>query len=55
MKLEPRPVSLHTLIAPPINWTRPNEMLSPRPVPPKRRVVLASACVKGVNNRDWLC
>ena len=51
MKVEPLPGSLCTAISPPMSFTRWLDMDSPSPVPPKLRVVEASACVKGVNSR----
>ena len=38
---------LSTTICPPMSRTSWSEMAIPRPVPPKRRVVLASSCSKG--------
>lgn len=42
-KVEPRPGSLSTETSPPIRSAKWREMARPRPVPPKRRVVEASA------------
>ena len=42
----PRPTTLSTQIRPPICSTSWREIASPSPVPPKRRVVEASACAK---------
>ena len=42
----PRPGSLSTHRHPPIIFTSRSEMVSPRPVPPYRRVVEPSACEK---------
>ena len=47
----PTPNSLLRLTSPPIRSTSWRTMDRPSPVPPKRRVVEASACVKGVNRR----
>ena len=46
----PRPGSLSTPIAPPMASQRRLEIASPRPVPPYRRVVEASACENGWNS-----
>ena len=46
-KVEPLPSWLSRPISPPIISTRRLQMLSPRPVPPKRRVVEPSTWVKG--------
>ena len=45
-KVDPTPISLSTPISPPIIWTSCFAMLRPRPVPPNRLVVDASACEK---------
>ncbi len=46
----PTPRSLSTVISPPSRCARSRLMLSPSPVPPNRRVVDASACLKGANS-----
>jgi hypothetical protein len=43
----PRPASLSIAIRPPIKATSRDEIVRPRPVPPKRRVVEPSACENG--------
>ena len=48
----PLPTSLSTQIRPPIISTRLLQMESPRPVPPKRRVMEASAWAKGWKSRS---
>ncbi len=48
----PRPSSLSTPTAPPINCTSSRAIDRPRPVPPKRRVVDPSACSNGLNRRS---
>jgi hypothetical protein len=48
---EPSPTRLSTPIWPPINSTSRLQIASPRPVPPKRLVVEASACEKRSNRR----
>ena len=45
----PTPGSLSTAMRPPINSTRCLTIESPRPVPPKRRVMESSAWTKGLN------
>ena len=45
-KVLPLPGSLSTQIRPCIMATRRDEIVNPRPVPPNRRVVELSACVK---------
>jgi hypothetical protein len=50
--VEPSPTRLVTPICPPINSTRRLQIARPRPVPPKRRVVDASACTKRSNKRS---
>ena len=49
--VEPFSGTLSTHILPPINSTSRLLMASPRPVPPKRRVVEASAWLKDLNRR----
>ena len=49
----PRPSSLSTVRAPPINATRRWLSTSPRPVPPKRRAIEPSAWVNGEKSRSW--
>jgi len=44
LKAAARLSSLSSQMRPPINAMSREEMVSPRPVPPKRRVVEASAC-----------
>ena len=51
-KLLPTPGVLVTTISPPMALTSWDEIDSPRPVPPKRRVVELSACSKGRNRRS---
>ncbi len=46
-KVDPRPSVLSTPISPPMSSTSRLEMDNPRPVPPNRRAVEPSACVKG--------
>ena len=53
-KVEPTPGSLATPISPPMSCTRRRQMDRPRPVPPNRRVVEASACVNASNNTSSL-
>ena len=50
-KVLPTPAALDTEIVPPICWVSPRAMARPSPVPPKRRVVDASAWVNGWNRR----
>ena len=52
----PTPTVLRTLMVPPISSASWRVMVVPRPVPPKRRVVDASACAKGskIRSRCWL-
>ena len=50
--VDPRPGSLSTRIEPPISSTSWRTIDKPRPVPPKRRVVLSSACENASNTRD---
>ncbi len=47
----PCPASLRSVMVPPISSTSWRLMARPRPLPPKRRAVEASACVKGWNSR----
>ncbi|MOA29280.1 hypothetical protein D3C78_1502850 [compost metagenome] len=47
----PLPGSLSIATTPPISSDRRRQMVSPRPVPPKRRAVLLSAWVNGSNSR----
>ena len=47
VKSEPLSGRLSTTICPPMSFTSWSEMAIPRPVPPKRRVVLVSSCSKG--------
>ena len=49
-KVLPWPSSLWTPISPPISSTKRLQIDKPRPVPPKRRLMLASAWVKGANS-----
>ena len=49
----PIPGSLRISTVPPIRLTSSRVIVSPRPVPPKRRVVLPSACVKLSNTALW--
>ncbi len=49
----PSPGTLESASSPPIRATRRWLMARPRPVPPKRRVVDASACVKALKMRAW--
>lgn len=51
----PRPGSLSTASRPPICSTSRMQMVSPRPVPPYRRVVEASAWENGSNSRTTSC
>ena len=51
-KSVPRPVSEDTPMRPPINSTMRLQIARPRPVPPYRRVVEASAWLKAVNSRS---
>ena len=51
-KVEPWPGSLSTHSRPPMRSTSWRRSTGPRPVPPKRRVVELSACMKGWNTRD---
>jgi hypothetical protein len=53
LKQVPRPSSLCSTSSPPIRATSRWQITSPRPVPPKRRVVLASAWVKPWKIRPW--
>jgi hypothetical protein len=50
--VEPRPGALSTHRRPPIRSTSWRLIVRPRPVPPKRRVVELSACMKGWKMRD---
>ena len=50
-KVLPRAGSLSTSISPPISSMSRRQMTSPRPVPPKRRVVEPSAWLKGWKRR----
>ena len=50
-KVLPRPTSLSTQIRPPISSTSREAMASPRPVPPKRRVVVAVGLLEGLEDR----
>ncbi len=52
VKHEPAPGSLVTATCPPMSSTSCRTMESPSPVPPKWRVVDASACSKGSNRRE---
>ena len=52
--VDPAPCSLCRPISPPISSTSCFEMARPRPVPPKRRVVEASACVNASNREPAL-
>lgn len=47
----PWPGTLRAPIVPPINRTIRRQIASPRPVPPKRRVVVESTWMKGWNSR----
>jgi len=49
-KVEPCPLSLVTVMSPPIMRASWREMARPRPEPPNLRVVAPSACVKTVNS-----
>jgi hypothetical protein len=51
LKVEPVPKVLSTVIRPPINRQRRSLMMRPSPVPPKRRLVVASACPNSLNRR----
>ena len=51
VKMLPLPSSLSTRMSPPSSVARRLEMASPRPVPPKRRVVELSPCEKAWNRR----
>ena len=53
-KSEPCPSALSRPISPPISSTSRLEMARPRPVPPYRRVVEASACVNFSNSARLL-
>ena len=53
-KVLPPPSSLSTHTRPPINSTSADEMASPSPVPPKRRVVDVSACSKALKMSSCL-
>jgi hypothetical protein len=55
VKVLPRPTTLVAVMVPFIASTRRRTMASPRPVPPKRRVVEASAWVKGWKSRSSTC
>ncbi|MNN50417.1 hypothetical protein D3C81_1650020 [compost metagenome] len=50
VKLLPRPNSLTRSICPPINCASLLQTDRPRPVPPNRREMEVSACIKGSNN-----
>lgn len=52
VKREPRPTELSTRIPPPISATRSRAIVVPRPVPPKRRLIEASAWTKGSKIRS---
>ena len=52
-KVEPSPGLLWTPMVPPMSSTSLRQMARPRPVPPKRRVVEESACVKGWKRCFW--
>ena len=54
VKVEPLPSSLSTQRRPPISFVSWSAIASPNPVPPKRRVVEASACVKASKIRACL-
>ena len=51
VKVEPLPGSLSTDTSPPISCASCRVIARPSPVPPKRRVIVASACVKVENSR----
>ncbi len=55
MKLNvlPLPTSLCNDSRPPMACTRSDTIASPNPVPPYRRVLEASTCVKGAKIRCW--
>ena len=52
-KVEPEPISLVTVISPPIKSDRFLQIARPSPVPPKRRVVELSAWEKAPNSFSW--
>ena len=52
-KQVPTPGVLSSEMLPPISSTSCRQMARPRPVPPKRRVMLLSACAKGANRLLW--
>ena len=52
-KVLPAPSTLSRCNSPPIRPTRRWQMASPSPVPPKRRVVEASACEKPLKMWPW--
>ena len=51
VKVEPAPGWLSTATSPPSRWQKWRVRARPRPVPPYRRVVDASACVNASNRR----
>ena len=52
VKVEPLPTSELTEMSPPMMLVMRRAIVSPRPVPPKRRVDEASTCVNGSNSRS---
>jgi hypothetical protein len=47
LNVEPTAGALSTVIRPPINSASSRQIASPSPLPPNRRLVDSSACVKG--------
>ena len=52
VKQEPSPGRLRTVRSPPMSRANLRLMVSPRPVPPSRRVCLSSTCMNGSNTRS---